>query len=63
MVFYDAFQGLGSWSNFLAALANAVIDLDPYYAFPPNSDTSSIINGIGGTRSSAQSFHLPVFFG
>ncbi len=63
MMFHDAFQGLASWSNFLPAPANAVIDLHPYYAFPPNSDQSSIINGICGTRSSAQSFHLPVFFG
>jgi len=63
MMFHDGFQGLGVWSNFLMPPANAVIDLHPYYAFPPSSDTNSIINGICGTRSYAQSFHLPVFFG
>lgn len=63
MMFHDAFQGLGAWNNFLPAPANAVIDLHPYYAFPPNSDQSSIINGICNTKSSAKSFHLPVFFG
>lgn len=63
MMFHDAFLGLDAWSNFLPPPANAVIDLHPYYAFPPNSDTTSIINGICGTRSAAKSFHLPVFFG
>ncbi|KAI8879409.1 glycoside hydrolase family 5 protein [Backusella circina FSU 941] len=63
MMFHDAFQGLSAWSNFLPAPANAVIDLHPYYAFPPNTDTSSIISGICNTKSSASSFHLPVFFG
>lgn len=63
MMFHDAFQGLGAWSSFLPNDANAVIDLHPYYAFPPNTDQNSIINGICNTKSSAQSFHLPVFFG
>lgn len=63
MLFHDAFQGLDAWSNFLLPPANAVIDLHPYYAFPPNSDTTSIINSICETRSHAKSFHIPVFFG
>ncbi|KAL7310590.1 hypothetical protein PS15m_010073 [Mucor circinelloides] len=63
MMFHDAFQGLGAWNNFLPAPANAVIDLHPYYAFPPNTDKTSIINGICNTKSSASSFHLPVLFG
>jgi glucan 1,3-beta-glucosidase len=63
MMFHDAFQGLAAWNNFLPAPANAVIDLHPYYAFPPNTDQTSIINGICNTKSSAKSFHLPVFFG
>ena len=63
MMFHDAFQGLGAWNDFLPVPANAVIDLHPYYAFPPNSDQGSIINGICSTKNSAKSFHLPVFFG
>lgn len=63
MMFHDAFLGLNAWSNFLMPPSNAVIDLHPYYAFPPNTDESSIINGICGTKSSAKQFHLPVFFG
>ncbi|CEP18929.1 hypothetical protein [Parasitella parasitica] len=63
MMFHDAFQGLEVWKSFLPAPANAVIDLHPYYAFPPNKNQTSIINGICNTKSSAASFHLPVFFG
>jgi len=63
MVFHDGFQGLNAFSGFLLPPANAVIDLHPYHAFPPNYDTNSIISSICGTRSYAQSFHLPVFFG
>ncbi|KAI9476323.1 MAG: glycoside hydrolase superfamily [Benjaminiella poitrasii] len=63
MMFHDAFQGLGAWNNFLPVPANAVIDLHPYYAFPPVTDTGSIISSICNTKASAQSFHLPVLFG
>lgn len=62
MMFHDAFQGVGAWNNFLLPPSNAVIDLHPYFAFPPNKDTSSIISGICGSQS-VKSFHLPVFFG
>lgn len=61
MMFHDAFRGLGAWSNFLLPPSNAVIDLHPYYAFPPSTDQNAIINGICDTRS--QRFHLPIFFG
>ncbi|KAI8090298.1 glycoside hydrolase superfamily [Gilbertella persicaria] len=63
MIFHDAFQGLGAWNDFLPVPANAVIDLHPYYAFPPNKDTNSIIGGICGSRAAAKKFHLPVFYG
>lgn len=63
MMFHDAFQGLSGWSNFLLPPANAVIDLHPYYAFPPDPDRDSIINSICNTRSSAKEFHIPVVFG
>lgn len=63
MMFHDGFQGLNAWNNFLLPPANAVIDLHPYYAFPPNKDTGSIIGGICGSKSSFASFHLPVFIG
>lgn len=63
MMFHDAFQGLSAWKGFLPGNANAVIDLHPYYAFPPNSDQNSIISDICNTKSSAKAFHLPVFFG
>lgn len=63
MMFHDGFQGLNAFSNFLLPPANAVIDLHPYHAFPPNTDTSSIIRNICDTKAYAQSFHLPVFFG
>lgn len=63
MMFHDGFQGLNAFSGFLLPPANAVIDLHPYHAFPPDSDTNSIIRNICNTKSYAQSFHLPVFFG
>jgi len=63
MMFHDGFQGLWAFSNFLLPPANAVIDLHPYHAFPPNYDTNSIINNICGERPYYSSFHLPVFFG
>ncbi|KAI8058972.1 glycoside hydrolase superfamily [Gilbertella persicaria] len=63
MLFHDAFKGLDAWKDFLTASANAVIDLHPYYAFPPNKNKTSIIEGICNTKSQAKSFHLPVFFG
>lgn len=63
MMFHDGFQGLYAFSNFLLPPANAVIDLHPYHAFPPNYDTGSIIRNICDTKVYAQSFHLPVFFG
>ncbi|KAI8645520.1 glycoside hydrolase superfamily [Parasitella parasitica] len=63
MMFHDAFQGLDAWKSFLPAPANAVIDLHPYYAFPPDKNQTSIINRICNTTSSASRFHLPVFFG
>lgn len=61
MMFHDAFQGLGPWNNFLPVPANAVIDLHPYYAFPPDSNTNSIISRICNMKY--YSFHLPIFFG
>lgn len=63
MMFHDAFQGLGAWSNFLLPPANAVIDLHPYYDFPPDHDAASIIKGICGTRPSARNFPIPIVFG
>ncbi|KAL4211342.1 hypothetical protein CU097_010868 [Rhizopus azygosporus] len=63
MMFHDSFKGLDAWKDFLPVPANAVIDLHPYYAFPPNDDRNSIISGICNTKSSASSFHLPVLFG
>jgi glucan 1,3-beta-glucosidase len=63
MMFHDSFKGLNAWKDFLPVPANAVIDLHPYYAFPPNNDRNSIISGICNTKSSASSFHLPVLFG
>ncbi|KAG0746666.1 hypothetical protein G6F57_003173 [Rhizopus arrhizus] len=63
MMFHDSFKGLNAWKNFLPVPANAVIDLHPYYAFPPNKDRNSIISGICNTKSGASSFHLPVVFG
>ncbi|KAI7888113.1 glycoside hydrolase superfamily [Mucor mucedo] len=63
MMFHDGFQGLDAWKGFLPAPANAVIDLHPYYAFPPEKDQNAIIRGINNTRAAAASFHLPVFFG
>lgn len=62
-MFHDGFQGLNAFSGFLLPPANAVIDLHPYHAFPPDYDTNSIIRNICNTRSYAESFHLPVFFG
>eukprot|EP00475_Leptophrys_vorax_P012060 TRINITY_DN184_c0_g2_i1.p1 TRINITY_DN184_c0_g2~~TRINITY_DN184_c0_g2_i1.p1 ORF type:complete len:375 (+),score=79.17 TRINITY_DN184_c0_g2_i1:36-1127(+) len=60
MVFHDAFQGLGFWNDFLPAPANAVIDLHPYFEFPPQSDTNQII---AEACSSPSAFHLPILFG
>jgi len=63
MMFHDAFRGLHEFSGFLLPPANAVIDLHPYHAFPPNGNTASIISNICNNRAYYQSFHLPVFFG
>lgn len=63
MMFHDAFQGLSAWSSFLPAPANAVIDLHPYYAFPPVTDSGSIISSICNSKSAASNFHLPVLYG
>ncbi|KAI7903163.1 glycoside hydrolase superfamily [Cokeromyces recurvatus] len=63
MIFHDAFQGLSAWNDFLPVPANAVIDLHSYFAFPPISDTKSIISSICSIESPAQHFHLPVLFG
>jgi len=63
MMFHDGFQGLYAFSDFLLPPANAVIDLHPYHAFPPNYDTASIIRNICNERNYYRSFHLPVFFG
>ncbi|OZJ04779.1 hypothetical protein BZG36_01846 [Bifiguratus adelaidae] len=62
MMFHDGFQGLNAWSDFLPPPANAVIDLHPYWAFPPDTSTSDIINGVCSHRSD-NSFHLPVVYG
>lgn len=62
MMFHDAFQGLSAWNGFLPAPANALIDLHPYWAFPPNGDQNQIISQICA-KSSDNSFHLPVFEG
>ncbi|KAI9281351.1 glycoside hydrolase superfamily [Umbelopsis sp. AD052] len=62
MMFHDAFKGLGAWSSFLPPPANAVIDLHPYWAFPPNGDQSQIISQICA-KASDNSFHLPVLEG
>jgi len=63
MMFHDGFQGLYAFSDFLLPPANAVIDLHPYHAFPPNYDPASIIRNICNERNYYRSFHLPVFFG
>lgn len=62
MMFHDGFQGLDAWKGFLTS-QNAVIDLHPYYAFPPNRNQGSIVKGICNSKTSTASFHLPVFFG
>ncbi len=65
MVFGDGFQGLDGFSDFLLPTDNAVIDLHPYFTFPPQSNTNktAIIEGICRRLTLQESFHLPVFFG
>jgi glucan 1,3-beta-glucosidase len=63
MMFHDGFQGLNAWSGFLPAPANAVMDLHPYWAFPPSTDTSQIISQICAMGSPDSGFHLPVLLG
>ncbi|KAI8328705.1 glycoside hydrolase superfamily [Choanephora cucurbitarum] len=43
--------------------ANVVIDLHPYYAFPPVKETNAIIDEIRSCKKPAKDFHLPVFYG
>ncbi|KAJ2957933.1 hypothetical protein NQZ79_g6392 [Umbelopsis isabellina] len=63
MMFHDAFKGLSYWSSFLPAPANAVIDLHPYWAFPPATSQSSIISDVCSKASPDASFHIPVLTG
>lgn len=63
MIFHDGFQGLNSFSDFLDASANAVIDLHAYHAFPPNPNKTSIIENICDRQHNAEHFHLPIFYG
>ncbi|KAI8339305.1 glycoside hydrolase superfamily [Blakeslea trispora] len=63
MMFHDGFKGLETWKYFLPSKANAVIDLHPYYAFPPIKETKAIIDGIHRCKKPAEKFHLPVFYG
>ena len=63
MIFHDGFKGLATWKNFLPVPANAVIDLHPYWAFPPSTSETKVIADICGMAESIGSFHLPVFMG
>ncbi|GAB5593113.1 hypothetical protein Unana1_08013 [Umbelopsis nana] len=63
MMFHDGFQGLNAWSGFLPPPANAVMDLHPYWAFPPSTDTATIISQICAMGSPDSGFHLPVLLG
>lgn len=63
MMFHDGFAGLDAWNNFLPSTANAIIDLHPYYSFPPEKNQATILKRICDMKSSVESFHLPVFFG
>ncbi|KAI8339537.1 glycoside hydrolase superfamily [Chlamydoabsidia padenii] len=61
MVFHDTFRASRYWSDFLPPPANAVIDLHPYWAFPPAHDTNAILAQVCAKRKSP--FHLPVLYG
>ncbi|KAI8362661.1 glycoside hydrolase superfamily [Blakeslea trispora] len=63
MMFHDGFLGLDRWSDFLPSSANAIIDLHPYYVFPPEQNETKILQSICDAKKSASAFHLPVFFG
>jgi glucan 1,3-beta-glucosidase len=63
MLFHDAFRGPAYWNDFLPAPANAVLDLHPYWAFPPATDPGTILNQICDKRSGDNNFHLPVLYG
>ncbi|KAI8577940.1 hypothetical protein K450DRAFT_176997 [Umbelopsis ramanniana AG] len=68
MIFSDGWRPidqwrLNAWSGFLPAPANAVIDLHPYWAFPPSTDSSTIISQICAMGSPDSGFHLPVMIG
>ena len=62
-MFHDSFHGLDAWNDFLPIPANAVIDLHPYWAFPPATDRAGIIAGVCAMAGSISSFHLPVLIG
>ncbi|KAI8074760.1 glycoside hydrolase superfamily [Gongronella butleri] len=61
MVFHDAFLGVGYWSDFLPAPANAVIDLHPYWAYSDYGSSGTILSDVCNYKT--QTFHLPVLFG
>ncbi|CAO3598064.1 unnamed protein product [Absidia cylindrospora] len=63
MIFHDAFRGPAYWNDFLPSPANAVIDLHPYWAFPPSTDPNGILNQVCDKRSGDNNFHLPVLYG
>lgn len=66
MIFGDGFQGLDAFSDFLpSSVDNAVIDLHPYFTFPPSSNVNktAIIEGICSRLTIQDNFHLPVFYG
>ncbi|KAJ6638568.1 putative glucan 1,3-beta-glucosidase A [Pseudolycoriella hygida] len=65
MLFGDGFQGLEAFADFLLPTDNAVIDLHPYFTFPPHSNTNktAIIEGICSRLTLQETFHLPVFYG
>ncbi|KAG4072875.1 hypothetical protein HA402_002618 [Bradysia odoriphaga] len=65
MLFGDGFQGLDAFTDFLLPTDNAVIDLHPYFTFPPsnNVNKTAIIEGICSRLTIQDNFHLPVFYG
>ncbi|KAI8337491.1 glycoside hydrolase superfamily [Chlamydoabsidia padenii] len=61
MLFHDAFLGPDYWNDFLPASANAVLDLHPYWAFPPSTDPNAILDQV--CNKLHDQFHLPVIYG
>ncbi|ORZ25883.1 glycoside hydrolase superfamily [Absidia repens] len=63
MIFHDAFRGPAYWKGFFPSSANAVLDLHPYWAFPPANDKTAILSQICDKKPNHESFSLPVLYG